>query len=189
MISGSLAIGALILVPIIIAASAAYIALKATELLQRFGRFCCRLWDENYPWSNINKSRRRSRRRDQRSDLSTASLYADSWIDLESNPSERGYDTFTNQSPRRKSTKSFSEGDERTTLNDTPERIWHPTRSTRLMWSFTNPRSPNPRRSELSSVVRPSPAARRPERLSAKDAKRLLSPTRVWGLRRGQTDL
>ena len=188
MSSGSPAIGALILVPIVIAASAAYIALKCAELSNRIGRYFRRLWDKYYPWSyNNNKTRRR--RRDKRSDLSSTPLYADSWTDLESIPSERGYSTFINQSPRRKPLRPLSEGDERSEAYDNPGEIWHPTRSTRLMWSFTNPRSPNPRRSELSSVVRPSPAARRPERLSAEDARLLASPMRVWGHRREEIDL
>jgi hypothetical protein len=52
----------------------------------------------------------------------------------------------------------LSEGDERALL-DTPKRIWHPTRSDRLMWSFANPKSPNHSHFELSNVARPSPVS------------------------------
>lgn len=179
--SGSLAIGALILVPIVIAASAAYIALKCTEASRRIGRYCSRFWDDYYPWSRYNKTQRR------RSDLSSNLHHADSWADLESLNTDRGYDTFNGQSPRRKSTRSPSEGNGKST--ESLGEIWHPTRSTRLMWSFTNPRSPNHRRSELSSVARPSPAARRVERLSADDAVLLASPMKASGHRRAGTDL
>ena len=172
MSSGSLAIGALILVPIVIAASAAYVALKCAEATKRIGRYCRRFWGECYPWSSNNRALRR------RSSPSTNHLYADSWADLESLNTERGYATFIGQSPRRTPAKSRSEASVKSDVDNARE-IWHPTRSARLMWSFTNPRSPNLRRSELSSVVRPSPTARRAERLSADDAVLLASPTRA----------
>jgi hypothetical protein len=186
MSSSSFAIGALILVPIVIAASAAYFALKCAEFFKRFGRYCRRFWEEYYPWSYNNRTRRL---RNKRSDLSSTPFYADSWADLESLNTERGYDTFIGQSPRRKSLKSLSEGGEGPDLSEeNTGEIWHPTRSTRLMWSFTNPRSPNRRRSELSNVAKPFPAARRAERLSADDAALLASPMKAWGHRRAETD-
>jgi hypothetical protein len=186
MSSSSFAIGALILVPIVIAASAAYLALKCAEFFKRIGRYCGRFWDEYYPWSHNNKTRRL---RSKRSDLSSTPFYADSWADLESINTERGYDTFIGQSPRRNSFKSVSEGRERPILSsENTGEVWHPTRSTRLMWSFTNQRSPNRRRSELSSVAKPSPAARRAERLSADDAALLGSPMKAWGHHRAGTD-
>ena len=181
MSSNSLAIGALILIPIVIAASAAYIALKFAEVFKRIGCYCRKSWDNYYPWSHCNKTRRR------RSDLSSNLYYADSWADLESVNSDRGYNTFIGQSPRRKSVNSLSEGGGRSN-DDSLGEIWHPTRSTRLMWSFTNPRSPNRRRSESSNVARPSPTARRAERLSADDAVLLASPMRAWERRQEVTD-
>jgi len=181
MSSNSLAIGALILVPIIIAASAAYIALKFADASKRIGRYCRRFWDKYNPWSRCNKTLRR------RSDLSSNPYHADSWADLESVNSDRGYNTFIGQSPRHKSVNSLSEGGGRS-YDDSSGEIWHPTRSTRLMWSFTNPRSPNRRRSESSNVARPSPTARRAERLSADDAVLLASPMRAWERRQEATD-
>jgi hypothetical protein len=187
MSNSSLVIGALILVPIAIAISAAYIALKCAELCKRIGRYCRRFWDEYYPWSYNNRTRRR---RNKRFSISSTHFYADSWEDLQSLNTDRdeGYDTFIGQSPRRKSLRSLIKGGGiPEPLDDNARQIWHPTRSTRLMWSFTNPRSPSRRRSELSSVARPSPAARRAERLSADDAVLLASPTRAWAHRREGT--
>jgi len=181
MSSGSIAIGALVLVPIAIAVSAAFIALKCAEASKRIGRYIRRFWDSYYPWSRNNRTRRR------RSDLNLNQHYANSWADLESTNTKRGYATFIGQSPRHNSVKSHSKADAKSG-DDIPGEIWHPTRSARLMWSFTNPRSPNHRRSGLSSVARPSPIARRAERLSADDAVHLASPTKAWGHRRAETD-
>lgn len=41
----------------------------------------------------------------------------------------------------------------------TPERIWHPNRSSRLAWSFTSPRSRTRLHCELSNVQKPNPIA------------------------------
>jgi hypothetical protein len=185
--SGSgFAIGALILVPIAIAASAAYFALKCADFFKRIGRYIRRFWDNYYPWSDINRSRRL---RNKSSNLSSNPYYADSWADLESLNTLRGYDTFIGQSPRRESVKTFSEETRKSeSYDDNTNEIWHPTRSTRLMWSFTNPRSPSRRRLELSNVAKPSPAARRAERLSVDDAVLLASPVRAWAHRREVTD-
>jgi hypothetical protein len=104
MSSSSIAIGALILVPIVIATSAAFIALKCAEVLQThwplyvadsgtviiLGLVTTGLEDEDRTYLKPH--------------------YADSWADLESINTERGYDTFIGQSPRRNSVKSVSEG-------------------------------------------------------------------------------
>ena len=189
MSSGSLAICGLLLVPIAIAVSAAFLALKCAELLKRIGRYINRLWDEYYPWSNTNIIRRR-RRRDKQSDLSFSfNTRADSWTDLESLYTERECYTSSGETPRRHNTRKSISGTGGSKLHDNdPERIWHPTRSARLLWSFTNPRSPGQARSELSNVARPSPAARRPERLSGEDAALLANPTKAWEHRREATD-
>ena len=151
------AIGALILVPIVIAASAAYIALKTTELSKRIVTFCRNLWDDWYPWSNKRCHQRR--RKIRASDPLYSQPYADSWYDLESIHSRQGFSRFINQSPR----KSLSGSDEQYSGNDT-RRIWHPDRANRLTWSFTNPRSQSPNLFESSNVVRPLPVALRPEK-------------------------
>jgi len=155
--SNNPAIGALIIVPIVIAASAAYIALKTHSVFQSIARTCCRIWEEKSPWS---RRRALERRKQKRSDFSSTQAFADSWCDLESlhsahKTSEQSFSTFIGQSP---SHRSLSEGDERALL-DTPKLIWHPTRSARLMWSFANPKSPDRNRFELSSVARPSPVS------------------------------
>jgi hypothetical protein len=155
--SSNSAIGALIIVPIVIAASAAYIALKTHSVFQTIARTLCRIWEEKFPWSHRKAI---ERRKQKRSDLSSTQVFADSWCDLESlhspfKVSERSYSTFIGQSP---SHRSLSEGDERALL-ETPKRIWHPTRSDRLMWSFANPKSPNHNHFELSNVARPSPVS------------------------------
>jgi hypothetical protein len=153
--SSNTAIGALIIVPILIAASAAYIALKTHSGCQHIVSYCRQVWDEKSPWF---RPRTIQRRKQKRSDLASSQIFADSWCDLESlnsiSNSPRGYSTFIGQSPRR---RSLGEGDERATFFDSPRRIWHPTRSARLMWSFTNPRLPSRSLFELSNVVRPSP--------------------------------
>lgn len=185
--SNNSAIGALILVPIVIAASVAFIAIKASEFLKRAGRSIKNFWNNNYPWSNTNQSVRRRKLR--RSNLRSSQLYADSWIDLESVDSREGFSTFINQQPSRRG-KSFSEGDKEEAFGDTTKRIWHPSRSARLAWSFANPRSPSRNHFESSSVVKPSPTARRPERLSAEDAALLAGHARARGVhRRASTDL
>lgn len=173
------AIGALILVPIVIAASAAFIAIKTSELSHRAGRLCSKLWDNYYPWSQEQKTRRRRKLR--RSNLRSSQLYADSWCDLESIDEDPRYTAFNGQDRR---SKSSSEGDKDDLAGDTPRRIWHPARSARLMWSFTNPRSLSPLRLELSNVAKPLRAACRPERLSSEDAAHTAYPSREKGAHR-----
>ncbi|KAG4429880.1 hypothetical protein IFR05_014637 [Cadophora sp. M221] len=87
--SNNSAIGALILVPIVIAASAAFIAIQASEFFKRAGRNIKNFWNNSCPWSNNNQTIRR--RKVRRSNLRSSQLYADSWIDLESIDSRQGY--------------------------------------------------------------------------------------------------
>lgn len=192
MSSRNFAILGLVLVPIVIAVSAAYIALKCAELLKRIGRYIYRFWDAYYPWSNTNIARRRRdrRRRDKQSDLSfSVPIRADSWTDLESLSTEREYYTSSGESPRHQSARpAFARTGGAKVYHNDPGQVWHPTRSARLMWSFTNPRSPSRARSESLSVARPSPAAHRPESLSGEDAALLANPTKVWEHRREATD-
>ena len=151
MSSSNPAIGVLVIIPILIAISAAYIALKTHSGFQFIASYWRRIWDERSPWS---RPRTIQRRKQKRSDLGSSQIFADSWCDLESvHSASKGYSIFIGQSPRR---KSLSEGDERTSPFDTPRRIWHPTRSARLTWSFTNPRSSNRSPFELSNVAKPS---------------------------------
>lgn len=179
------AIGALILVPIVIAASAAFIAIKTSETLQRAVHYCSKLWSEHSPWSHTQKTQKRSKLR--RSNLPSTQLYADSWCDLESGDDDPRYTPFNGQDRR---SKSYSEGDKDAVEIEleTPSKVWHPTRSARLMWSFTNPRSLSPLRFELSSVAKPSQAARPPVKPSG-DANRLAQPSARGAHRWEQTDL
>ncbi|KAL2060923.1 hypothetical protein VTL71DRAFT_8975 [Oculimacula yallundae] len=173
--SNNHAIGALILVPIVIAASAAFIAIYASEFCKRAGRSIKNFWNKSYPWSGIKKSTRRRKLR--RSNLPSSQLYADSWVDLESIDSREGYSTFINQKSFSRH-RSLSEGDKDDAFGDTAKKIWHPSRSARLAWSFANPRSPSRNLFASSSVAKPSPIARRPERLSAEDAALLAGHAR-----------
>ncbi|KAI9054922.1 hypothetical protein LZ554_002065 [Drepanopeziza brunnea f. sp. 'monogermtubi'] len=93
--SSNSAIGALILVPIVIAVSAAFIAIKFSQACKRLGRHIKNFWNESVPWSDTNKAIRRRKLR--RSNLRSTQLYADSWVDLESIDSRQDYSTFINQ--------------------------------------------------------------------------------------------
>ncbi|KAL3421134.1 hypothetical protein PVAG01_07579 [Phlyctema vagabunda] len=68
-------VGALVLIPIIIAASAAFIALKTTELGKKLIKFC----SKNLSLPNFSRKARQQSRSNQSSET-----YADSWYDLES---------------------------------------------------------------------------------------------------------
>ena len=187
--SSSPPIGALIIVPIVIAASAAFVALKTQHGFRTILSFCRRIWNRRPSLTRGSTSRRR--RKHNRSDIGSSS-YADSWCDLESIHSSQGVDsfsTFIGQSPIN---KAFSEGDQNILCRSspTPSQVWHPNRSNRLQWSFTNPGSRSPRPLGLLSVARPSPVAHRPERLSIEGAQPLVHPTRVRGAHHwAKTDL
>lgn len=182
MSSTTAAIGALVLVPIAIAASAAYIAIKTTEGYKRLSRYCNNIWAR----SPFNQSESRRRRRLYRSDTSSNQGYADSWIDLESLPSHQDISTFINQStPRRYASISKEKSDE----VETVRRIWHPPRNNRLMWSFVDPKLQSLGRSGLSSVAKPLPVVHRPERSSTEEEGFQIAPTRVAEAHPvGQTD-
>ena len=184
MSSTTTAIGALVLVPIAIAASAAYIAIKTTEGYKRLSRYCSHIWRR----SPLNQTESRRRRKLHGSDVSSNQAYADSWIDLESVRSGHEIRTFINQSPsRRYASNSNSKG--KSDESDTVRRVWHPPRNNRLMWSFADPKSPSPGRSGLSSVARPLPVVHRPERSSTDDGTIQVALTRTWEARPlGQTD-
>ena len=171
--TSSPAIGALVLVPIVIAASAAYIAIKTSETADRLGRYCSKLWNNRFLWFQAQQTQRRRKLR--RSNLPSTQLYADSWCDLESGDDDTRYTPFLGQERR---SKSYSEGDKDNIgiQLENPKQIWHPSRSTRLLWSFTNPRSLSPLRLGSSSAARPLQAARLPERLSEPDAKVPIAP-------------
>ena len=161
--SSTSAIGALILVPIVIAASAAYIALKTTEFSECIVPLCRDLWDDWCPWSD--KRRRQRRRKRNGSDPSFAQSYADSWYDLDSTHSREGFSRFINQSPPRHLSGNKDQGIE----DGTARKVWHPDRANRLTWSFTNPRSRSPNPFGSSNVVKPLPAALRPGRSSGEN--------------------
>ncbi len=133
------AVGALILVPIAIAGSVAFIAIKTTDICHKAVRLCRAL----FPCS------RRQRRKRHRSDLPISQVYADSWCDLESTLSREG-NNIIQPSP----------------TNGSLSRVWHPHRLNRLTWSFgKNPESRNQNHLESSKTLqRPLPAIARPER-------------------------
>jgi hypothetical protein len=163
MSSTTTAIGALVLVPILIAASAAYVAVKTTEGYKRLSRYCIHLWFK----SPLNRTESRRRRKLHASDISANQAYADSWVDLESVGSgNRRISTFINQTPPRRYT---SDSRDKSGENDTVRRVWHPPRNNRLTWSFADPKSRSPARSGLSNVAKPLPVIHRPERSSTED--------------------
>lgn len=147
--SSNPALGVLVIVPIVIALSAAYIALKTDRGFHFIANYCRRIWDKRPSWSHPRESQSSKHKQ---SSLGSSQTFADSWCDLESVHSSKGYSTFIGQYPSSK----FPSEDERTSPFHTPRRIWHPTRSARLKWSFTNPRSSNRSPFELSNVAKPS---------------------------------
>ena len=181
------AIAALTLVPITIAASAAYLALKTTEFYKCISRSCSRVW-QGWSLNPLEGQQDRRRHKLRRSNLSSSQTYADSWFDLESNPGDDpGYSTFINQSPIHSHQTGLDSHNtslvESTNRNDTPKRIWHPARSARLTWSFANPRSLSPNRFESSSVLRPLPVAQLPGKLGAEAAELLVARMTAEGVR------
>jgi hypothetical protein len=139
MTNNAAVVGALILVPIVIAASIAFIAIKTTHLWYKARKSCQKFFN----WDQVEPIKHR------RSDLSASRADADSWCDLES-------------------TISWGEENQAqiTPVRETSRRIWHPHRSSRLTWSFgESPVSRGPNHSESSrSVQTPLPVVARPER-------------------------
>lgn len=133
------AVGALILVPIVIAGGVAFIAVKTTHFWQKASRRCQTFFSR--PRKKSNKQRR--------SDLSTSQAYADSWCDLESTAS-REEENQVQISPTKVTLK----------------RIWHPNRFNHLTWSFGgSPASRGPNHSGSSrSMQTPLPIVARQER-------------------------
>jgi hypothetical protein len=174
-------IGVLIIVPIIIAASAAFVALKTQHGVQAISLICRQTWNRRpiFAYKSTKSRRRKEKRSDARSNA-----YADSWYDLESAHSSESIGPFSTYIGQFPISKAYSEEDIHTRYNHTPtpSQIWHPDQSNRLQWSFTNPESKNPHRFELSNVAKPSPVAHRPERLSAEDAQPPVHRTRVRGV-------
>jgi hypothetical protein len=122
-------IGALILVPVVIAIGATAIAIKTTDIWPRTKEFFCGVC------SSLHCQRLRKKKR--ASDLSDE----DSWCDIESLSERR---VLTPELPSR----------------DSPSRIWHPRRSSRLTWSFMTPKTSSQRLYEspkLSDVQLPAP--------------------------------
>lgn len=166
-------IGALVLIPIVIAFGAAFLALKTAGLFSYIYKYINPRWHRLKRWCTWNDEERV--RKIRKTNLRTSRTYGDSWDDLESvRSSPDPYSRFIGQSPRKskssgvrtlkvQSSGSWDKDDIPGPQPVTPQ-IWHPSRSTRLAWSFTNPRSPNPSRFELSSVVRRSPAFRYQEK-------------------------
>lgn len=171
MSSDTPAIAALILVPIAIVASAAYVLLKLSQVYKGLVRACSRFWKNKL--SSTGNSRRGNKLRC--SNLTSSQSYADSWLDLESNAGDETHrDTFINQSPIRANNNHRNENS-----FGIDTSIWHPNRSARLAWSFANPRSRSPNPFESSSVARPLPVVQRPERLSLEDVDSLFVLTKV----------
>ncbi|KAI0998473.1 hypothetical protein K3495_g9722 [Podosphaera aphanis] len=175
------AIGALILVPILIAASAASIALKASDYSQAFARFVRNYWHSHAP--RFGSSVLASRRKLRRSNFHSSQLHSDLWYDLDSvySDQEIGYSGFTG--------KEVSVSAQRNKGNSTSESHdpWHPFHTEQSEWSFMKSKSQHQDHCELQNVARPSATARRPTRLSVGDAALLARPVRVREARRWNT--
>ncbi|PBP27187.1 hypothetical protein BUE80_DR001829 [Diplocarpon rosae] len=120
MSSSNSAIGALVIVPIVIAISVAFIAIKFSQCCKRTGRSIQNLWNKSFPWSATNVDNRR--RKIRRSNLRSSQLYADSWLDLESIDSRQGYSEFNNQAPQREG-KPQSEGEGMASVKERATRV------------------------------------------------------------------
>jgi hypothetical protein len=157
------AVGALILVPVVIAFCAAFLALKTVGLFKHIYKFVHPYWSRLTHWSCWNHIT--PTRKIRKSNLSTFRTYGDSWCDLESVASDQeSYSRFVGQSPRKtsRSKTSTSAWDKDDFVGPDLPQAWHPSRSTRLRWSFTNPRSSRRSPFESSNVVRRSPESRSP---------------------------
>jgi hypothetical protein len=148
-------VGALILVPIAIAGGIAFIAVKIPDFWRKITTFF-------QAWSLCSRPKRK---KINRSDLSTSQAYPDSWSDLESSRSLEHSILVpeTRESPRRN-----------IPLGDPPSRIWHPSRSSRLTWSFgedQRSQSLNPCESS-KGVQRPLPVALHPEKARSQNVGR-----------------
>lgn len=120
----------LVLIPIVIVAGIAFAAIKCTNIWESSST---KFKNWSLPFQKKNTSK-----------IYHLKGTDDSFGDLES---LTRFDKFVGQ-------------DETPRLNPTtPERVWHPNRSSRLAWSFTNPRSRNPIRYVLGSVQKPDPTA------------------------------
>lgn len=177
------AIGALILVPIIIAVSAAFIAIKASDYSRALTGFVCKSWHTHRPWSEIEQSQKRHR--PKRLNSHSSQSYAKSWCDLEvkSSEHETKYDSFIGQGLNR---GSIIEG-KRGKPYDSRFKKWHPNPASHLAWTFVNFASQHPSHFESSNVARPSATALRPGRLSVEvedsQAHQIReNGVRLWGL-------
>lgn len=154
------AVGALILVPVAIAFCAAFLALKTAGLFEHIYKFLHPYWEKIK--ISLSDSFVSKRRKVRKSNIRSSQTYGDSWCDLESIASRQDlYSRFIGQPPKKslRGKLSSSTWDKDDVFGPEPPQIWHPSRSTRLAWSFTNPRSPSLSRFESSSVVRRSPVS------------------------------
>lgn len=149
-ISPSNPVGALILLPIFIAASAAFVALKLTKAGKRLF-----IYLRAHAPALTSSARRRSRAR--RSNLSSSFIYGDSFADLESRHN------LNETADRPCPVFSLSQD------QNTPTKIWHPNRSSRLTWSFMKPQYPGQNHFELSSVQKPLPVIHPHEKSQSHD--------------------
>jgi hypothetical protein len=133
----TVAIGALVLVPIVIVVVVAFVAIKTTEA-----------WDWFKLWLSAAKACVcGGRRRSKRAGVAGVSRSQDSFHDLES------IDQSSHSSCGLKESAS---------IEDLQAGLWHPRRSTRLNWSFgkaSHRMSKSLDRCELPSVQIPQPVA------------------------------
>lgn len=147
------AIGALILCPIVIAVSAAFIVVKSTQ--------CCKYIIQYCRWSWQNRANRGSNQLQKidRSSPYNKGIYADSWIVLESINSTR--DLFIHQAPHRQ--RECSAGSTQG-LNETVTQVWHPSHASRPACNSTKPIPQSQSHYEslnVVSILKPLPVAQR----------------------------
>lgn len=156
----SSAVGVLILIPIAIAGSAAFIAIKTTDFWKATIR---RVQDTSPSLQWFSRQRRDRNRSDQ------SASYADSFFDLESVASHRSqYENWADHTRLLKSSPRSATQYSRAPQTFSKE-TWHPRRQDRLQWSFANSQSLSPSHFAFSNVLIPSRTHPRPERSQSQD--------------------
>lgn len=130
----------LVLIPIVIVTGVAFAAIKCTKIWERTStKF--KNWSASSPRCLNLLGKKKTVR------SHTLKRNNDSFGDLESLTQ---LDKFVGQENAQQPAPA------------TPERVWHPNRSSRLAWSFTSPRTRKPILCESSNLQRPNPTAVRP---------------------------
>lgn len=127
----------LVLIPIVIAAGVTFVAIKCTKIWDRTSTKL-KNWSASSPYCHTLLTKKNS---------------------VQSHPLTRNNDSFGDFDSLTQRDKFIGQENVELLATTTPERVWHPNRSSRLAWSFTSPRSRNPTHCESSNIQRPNPTA------------------------------